>query len=441
MGDDLGDHRVVVRRHRVAAAHSAVDTQVCRFSGRRKVREHPGRGPEAALRVLGVDPCFHRVTPDREVGLCGRERLAGRHPELPLHQIGAGHHLGYRVLDLKPGVHFHEPEPVFAQTLGCVRDELHGAGAAVVDGPRRGDRGLAHGCAHRRGHARCRGFLDDLLVAALQRAVPLEEVYRVAMRIGEHLDLDMARPRDPALDQHPIVAEARAGLASRTFERIAEFGFGVGAPHPLAAAARHRLHQHREPDAAGVGEQCGIVLRLAVVTGDHRHPGRFHQALCGILQAHGADRGGRRADEDDAGGGAGFDECRVLRQEPVPRMHRVRPRCGGGGDGPLDVQIALRRRGGAEPARLVRGGDVQCVPVRIGVHRHGADAEPVRGAHHPAGDLAPVGDEEPAEHHIRNTPKRVSSMGALSAAESERASTSRVRAGWTMPSSHSRALA
>ena len=62
--------------------------------------------------------------------------------------------------------------------------------------------------------------------------------------------------------------------------------------------------------------------------------------------------------------------------------------------------------------------------------------------------VSPIGalpGEEPLPehrtHHIRNTPKRVSPIGAFSAAESESASTSRVRAGWTMPSSHSRALA
>ena len=43
--------------------------------------------------------------------------------------------------------------------------------------------------------------------------------------------------------------------------------------------------------------------------------------------------------------------------------------------------------------------------------------------------------------HIRNTPKRVGSTGALSAAESDRPSTVRVSAGSMMPSSHSRAVA
>ena len=44
-------------------------------------------------------------------------------------------------------------------------------------------------------------------------------------------------------------------------------------------------------------------------------------------------------------------------------------------------------------------------------------------------------------HHIRNTPKRVASIGAFNAAESARPSTLRVSSGAITPSSHSRALA
>jgi hypothetical protein len=46
-----------------------------------------------------------------------------------------------------------------------------------------------------------------------------------------------------------------------------------------------------------------------------------------------------------------------------------------------------------------------------------------------------------AATYIRNTPNVVGSIGALSAAERARPSTSRVRAGSMMPSSHSRAVA
>ena len=49
-------------------------------------------------------------------------------------------------------------------------------------------------------------------------------------------------------------------------------------------------------------------------------------------------------------------------------------------------------------------------------------------------------DVEPRRRHIRKTPKRVSGIGALSAAEIPRPSTVRVSAGAITPSSHSRAV-
>ena len=46
-------------------------------------------------------------------------------------------------------------------------------------------------------------------MAALQRALALAEVHDGAVRVGEHLDLDVARALEVALDQHPGVAERR----------------------------------------------------------------------------------------------------------------------------------------------------------------------------------------------------------------------------------------
>ena len=64
------------------------------------------------------------------------------------------------------------------------------------------------------GDARRRRFLDDLLVAALHRAVALAEVDRVALAVGEHLDLDVARVLEELLHVDQVVAER--GLRLRT---------------------------------------------------------------------------------------------------------------------------------------------------------------------------------------------------------------------------------
>ena len=52
--------------------------------------------------------------------------------------------------------------------------------------------------------SRPRGLLDDLLVAPLHRAVPLEEVDVVAVLVPEHLNLDVARRLHVLLYQHHL---------------------------------------------------------------------------------------------------------------------------------------------------------------------------------------------------------------------------------------------
>src|SRR5690606_36804067 len=107
----------------------------------------------------------------------------------------AGDGLGDGMLDLEAGVHLHEVEaPV------RLSDEFYGAGAAVAHGPCRGHGRLAHGLAAVRCHAGGRRLFDDLLVAALDRTIALEQVYAMAMRVREHLDLDVARPLQIAFD-------------------------------------------------------------------------------------------------------------------------------------------------------------------------------------------------------------------------------------------------
>jgi hypothetical protein len=54
------------------------------------------------------------------------------------------------------------------------------------------------------------------------------------------------------------------------------------------------------------------------------------------------------------------------------------------------VEVALPRGGRAEPDGLVGGAHVQRGAVGVAVHSHRGYAEPPRGAHHPARDLAPV---------------------------------------------------
>ncbi len=174
---------------------------------KRQRDQFAGRRQEAALGVFGVEPRLDRVAVEPDLVLLERQLLARRDAELPLDQIKPGHRFGHRMLDLQPRVHLHEPEAVVLQAAGAVGDKLDRAGALVTDRQRRRDRGLAHAGAQVGAHAGGRRLLDHLLVPPLQRTVALVEMDGVAVAVGEHLHLDVARRADIFFDQHARVAE------------------------------------------------------------------------------------------------------------------------------------------------------------------------------------------------------------------------------------------
>ena len=133
---------------------------------------------------------------------------AGCDEQLQLDEVEAGDHLRHRVLDLEAGVHLEERELAVA-----VEQELDGAGADVADGARRGDRGLAHPRA--RSRASTAGEGDSSMIFWCRRCSVQSRSNSdvdVAVRVGEHLDLDVAATLDVALDEHRAVAERRLRL-------------------------------------------------------------------------------------------------------------------------------------------------------------------------------------------------------------------------------------
>ena len=214
---------------------------------------------------------------DGEVLLREGQSLARGGAELQLDEIEPGDRLGHRMLHLQARVHFHEVEAVGAQALAAVGDELDGAGAHIADGAGGFDRRLAHRRAHLRRHAGSGRLLDHLLMAALQRAVALEQMHHVAVAVGKHLDLDMARREDVFLHQHARITEGVLRLALGALQRRIEIGRLLDAPHALAAAAGNRLDQHRIADLVGLLAQEVRILLRAVIARHHRHAGLLHQ--------------------------------------------------------------------------------------------------------------------------------------------------------------------
>ena len=223
-----------------------------------------------------------------DVVLRERQLLAGGGADALLDDVDAGDHLGHAVLDLDARVHLHE-EP-----LVVLEQALDRAGADVVDGLGGLDRDLP--IFSRSSSSTCgRGrLLDELLVAALDRAVALAEVDRVAVLVGEDLDLDVARVGQVALEVDGRVAEELLALARGALEGVLELLLLQRDAEALAAAAARRLDGDREADLV-LGELHGgldVRHRLGRA-GDDRDAGLLHQVAGVGLRAHRVDRATR----------------------------------------------------------------------------------------------------------------------------------------------------
>ena len=92
--------------------------------------------------------------------------------------------------------------------------ELDGAGADIVRGMGDGDGVAGKLLALLGGEIGGGRALDDLLVAALHRAVALEEMDDGAVPVGEDLHLDVAGALDQLLEIDLVPAEGGLGLAA-----------------------------------------------------------------------------------------------------------------------------------------------------------------------------------------------------------------------------------
>ena len=258
--DDLGQHGVVVGAHHAAGRHPGVDAHAGPVRGEGEGVEVAGRRQPPGGRVLGIeaglDGVAHGPPGHGLVDLVRKGRAPGDE-QLEADQVEAGDRLGDRVLHLETGVHLQEVGlPVARPVAPGVEHELDGAGVDVADRPGRGHRGIGQagpqlGSDHRR-----RRLLDDLLVTPLDAALALEQGDRVAVGVGQHLDLDVAGRGDVPLEEHGPVAERRRGLAPGAGQRLGQCPGSLDDAHAPATTAGRGLDQKgpaQRVDLVGVG--------------------------------------------------------------------------------------------------------------------------------------------------------------------------------------------
>src|SRR5436190_13705934 len=108
-------------------------------------------------------------------------------------------------------------------------------------------------------------------MAALQGAFALVERDDVGVRIPEHLDLDVARPRNVFLYQQRIVAEGPLRLALRAGDGLLERPGRVDQPHSPATTTCGSFYQHGIADALGRFAKRGGALIGAVIAWHDRN--------------------------------------------------------------------------------------------------------------------------------------------------------------------------
>ena len=166
-------------------------------------------GSEAKIGILGTNAALNRSVPvgvgDARPG-SRIELFTPRDADLPLDEIGAGHHFGHRVLDLQPRVHFQEVEgAVF------VEQKLDRSRARVVDLAGNGRSRRRDPAPQVRRDGDRRRLLDDFLVASLDRALAFNERHDRTVLVAEELYFDVPRAPRPA-EIYRRVAGRRARL-------------------------------------------------------------------------------------------------------------------------------------------------------------------------------------------------------------------------------------
>ncbi len=340
VGDDLRQHRIVEPRDGVAGRVAGVD-ESSEFTGHHELVETPDTGKEPVGRVLRVQPDLDGVPVDFQVFLIDVELLALRDQDLPAHQIGARDLLGHSVLDLEPGVHLQEVELLGVSVAG--HQKLDRAGADIPDAFREGHRRAVHPLPSGCGGTGRGSLLDDLLMPSLYGALPVEQVHEVAPTVAEHLDLDVPRSGQVALQEHGVVAERRPGFPPGTGHSRHQVGRGLDHAHTLATATRGRLDHQRIADVLRLLGDLRVGLAAGQFSSRHqRHTCRRSGVLGFDLQGHGLDGLRRWSDPDQARGHHPAGELRVLRQEPVARMDRIGPDALSGRQDLVHVQIGFR---------------------------------------------------------------------------------------------------
>ncbi len=220
---------------------------------------------------------------------------------------------------------------------------------------------------------------------------------QLAMLVAQYLHLDMACPAHQFFQVNLVVAEGGQGFAARDLKRRCQFYFILDDAHAASAATPAGFQHQRVANGcrhrAGLGDIKGQGRRCR----HHRHAGRLGQFASRHLVAEATHHIAIRADEGNAGLGAGVREFGIFGQEAVARMDGIDLGLLGDANDVVNVEISPDwLLPGPDQIRLVSLEAVQGKAVFAGIDGDGADAEFGCRPQNANGDFAAVGYQQAA---------------------------------------------
>ena len=238
-------------------------------------------------------------------------------------------------------------------------------------------------------------------MAPLHGAIPLAQINRIFVLVGNDLNFDVARVLEKLLHIHRRVVERCAGLGLGHGHGVDQRRLGVHYTHAAPAAAARRFDDHRVAHRLGNALDLYRVFRQFPFRSRHAGHARTDHGLLGRhLIAHDADGLRGWPDELEAAFLNALGKIGVFAQETIAGVDGLCIGHLGGRNNRRHIEVAQGRRRRSNANRFFSQLDVLGLAVRLGIDHHGLDAQLAAGALDTQRNFATVGDQYFLEHGL-----------------------------------------
>src|SRR5215472_8249339 len=198
------------------------------------------------------------------------------------------------MLHLNARVHLEEVKSAAVD----IDQEFHRARAAILQALRKLYGCLMNASAKIRGKGWRRSFFDQLLIAALHRAIPFAEMNHAAIAVAQDLHFHMAGARDEAFEINACIAKRGPGFGGRELHGRWKIFQTVDTFHASPAATADRFDQKRRFNFAA--EKHGLSQRFYRAAGRRRNSRGLRFSACAQLVSYSVDLCGCWPDENQS---------------------------------------------------------------------------------------------------------------------------------------------